>query len=221
MTTTWVSVSMPELHEEGYTKTLSSFEKHRNCIQTFRNDISWSSLYQAQEQAFMSIADDKDASKSDGVYKMVKKEKELLDNFNYSMNAGLLLNVGNVDAQGRATISDPDTGRKLMITEGVIPQVEAFASKYVYSGKFKRQILNLILSNMAEKSEKLTGNHYSILCTQKLWNDIQETLGEYLANFRTDGTYMYSKNANKGDGGYVKVGATFNTYEIAGKKIAA
>lgn len=48
-----------------------------------------------------------------------------------------------------------------------------------------------------------------------MWNDLQMTLGEYLANYRTDGTYMYSKSANKGMGGYVKVGATFDTYEYA------
>lgn len=29
------------------------------------------------------------------------------------------------------------------------------------------------------------------------------------------GTYMYSKSANKGQGGYVKVGATFDTYQYA------
>lgn len=31
---------------------------------------------------------------------------------------------------------------------------------------------------------------------------------------------MYSKNANKGMGGYVKVGATFDTYEWAGNSIS-
>lgn len=36
----------------------------------------------------MSIADDKDATKSEGVYKMLKKEKELLDTFMYAMNTG-------------------------------------------------------------------------------------------------------------------------------------
>ena len=34
------------------------------------------------------------------------------------------------------------------------------------------------------------------------------------------GTYMYSKSANKGQGGYVKVGATFDAYEW-GKHITA
>lgn len=56
---------------------------------TFRADISWSSLYAAQESMFMKIADDKDASKTEGVFKMLKKEKELMDSFMYGMNTGL------------------------------------------------------------------------------------------------------------------------------------
>ena len=65
----------------------------------------------------MSIADDKDATKSEGVYKMLKKEKELLDTFMYAMNTGLTFNKGNVDVNGKATITDPETGRpvKLLI----------------------------------------------------------------------------------------------------------
>lgn len=31
---------------------------------------------------------------------------------------------------------------------------------------------------------------------------------------------MYSKSANKGEGGYIKVGATFNTYEMGGNEIS-
>ena len=56
---------------------------------TFRVDVSWSSLYAAQESMFLSVADDKDSSKSEGVFKMVKKDKELLDSFMYAMNTGL------------------------------------------------------------------------------------------------------------------------------------
>ena len=78
---------------------------------TFRADASWSSLYAIQENVFMSIADDKDQTKSEGVYKMLKKEKELLDTFMYAMNTGLAFNKGNVDVNGKATISDPDTNR--------------------------------------------------------------------------------------------------------------
>lgn len=96
-----------------YSKFQSSYEKHRNYLTFFRHDASWSSLYALQENVFMSIADDKDKTKSEGVYKMLKKEKELLDTFMYSVNTGLLLNKGNVDINGRATIQDPDTNRPI------------------------------------------------------------------------------------------------------------
>ena len=86
-------------------------ERHRNFMTTFRADASWSSLYAIQENVFMSIADDKDQTKSEGVYKMLKKEKELLDNFLISRNQGLLFNKTNIDVNGKPTICDPDTGR--------------------------------------------------------------------------------------------------------------
>lgn len=54
------------------------------------------------------------------------------------------------------------------------------------------------------------------ICNEKLWNDIQYTLGHYLADYRTDGCYMYSKAAND----YVKVGTTFSTYEFAGNQVS-
>lgn len=80
-------------------------------------------------------------------------------------------------------------------------------------------MLNRILTEMSEKSQDLTGNKYAILCTQKLWSDVQQTLGSYLHNFKTDAAYVYSKSANKGEGGYVKVGATYDTYIMGGNQI--
>ena len=65
---------------------------------TFRCDTS------IQEDVFMKIADDKDASKGEAIYKMKKKEKELLDTFMYAMNTGLLVNKGNIDVNGKSTI---------------------------------------------------------------------------------------------------------------------
>lgn len=112
-TTTWQSTANVELSEEGYSKFQSSWEAHRNYMTFFRHDASWSSLYALQENVFMRIADDKDKTKTEGVYKMLKKEKELLDTFMYSVNTGLLLNKGNIDLNGKATIHDPDTNRPI------------------------------------------------------------------------------------------------------------
>ena len=219
-TTTFQSVAMPELSEEGYSKFQSQMERHRNFMTTFRADASWSSLYAIQENVFMSIADDKDQTKSEGVYKMLKKEKELLDTFVYAMNTGLTFNKGNIDVNGKATISEPETGRPIYIGEGLIPQIEAAANKYCYSNKPNLQLFNMIMSDMADKAQSDTGNKFIFIVNRKMWNDLQMTLGEYLANYRTDGTYMYSKSANKGLGGYVKVGATFDTYEYAGNQVS-
>lgn len=44
---------------------------------------------------------------------MDKKEKELLDNFLYVRNNGLLFNKCNVDVNGKATIVDPEMYRSL------------------------------------------------------------------------------------------------------------
>ncbi|MGN0967202.1 MAG: hypothetical protein ACI4OP_06445 [Candidatus Coprovivens sp.] len=71
------------------------------------------------------------------------------------------------------------------------------------------------MSDMADKAQSDTGNKWIFIVNRKLWNDINTVLGVYLAQYRTMGTYMYSKSANKGQGGYVKVGATFDTYQYA------
>lgn len=51
------------------------------------------------------------------------------------------------------------------------------------------------------------------ICNERMWNLLQRVLGDYLAKFRTDATYLYSKAAND----YVKVGATFDSYEYGGE----
>lgn len=186
---------------------------------TFRADASWSSLYALTEQVFMNIADDKDCNKSEGTFRMLKKEKELLDTFMYAMNTGLLLNKGNIDINGKATIQDPHTNRPIYIGEGFIPQIEAAANKYCYNNKPSVSLFNMIMSDLAEKAQSDTGNNFMFVVNRRFWNTLQESLGDYLKNFRTDGTYLYSKSANRGEGGYVKVGATFNSYEFGGNII--
>lgn len=214
--TRFQSNAMPELHEEGYIKYQSNIEKHRNYITTHRVDDSWSALYAAHEDKFISIAEGKNQGDlTETIYKMDKKEKVLMDNFMYVRNNGLLFNKCNVDVNGKPTIVDPDTGRPIYIGDGIIPQVERFASKYAFS-KMTVDVLNTVLSSMNQKAEKSTGNKYMFIVNDRLWDLIQMTLGDYLANFKTDGTYVYSKAVND----YVKVGGTFMTYEYGGNQIS-
>lgn len=215
-TTRFQSNAMPEAHEEGYVKYQSNIERHRGYITTHRVDDSYTSLFKPLEQTFISIGKGEgNGAVKETMYKMDTLEKNLLRNFLEVRNQGLLFNKTNVDKNGKPTISDPDTGRPIYIGDGIIPQIERFASKYVYN-KLTPEAFTTAMAMMNEKSENPTGNKYVFICNEKMWNDIQSCLSEWLARFKTCGTYLWSKKAN----GYVDVGATFNSYEIGGNTIS-
>lgn len=112
MTTRFQSNAMPEMHEEGYIKYQSNVETHRGYITTHRVDVSYSAQFAAMENVFIQVAEGKDKkSLIPTIYKMDKKEKQLLDSFLYARNNGSMFNRTNVDKNGKATIQDPDTGR--------------------------------------------------------------------------------------------------------------
>lgn len=50
---------------------------------------------------------------------------------------------------------------------------------------------------------------------EALWTQIQLELSDYLSRFKTCATYLWSKQKND----YVKVGATFNSYEFGGNTL--
>lgn len=215
-TTRFITNYHPELSEEGYTKYQSNVEKHRNHISTHRNDITFSSLFAMTEEVFIDLGKNKGkGSSQETLYTMKKKEHELLENFLYSRNNGLLFGKSNVDKNGRATISDPDTGRPIYMGDGIIAQIERYANKYAYS-KLSINAFDTIMEHMRQKSKKSTGNQYIFIVNERLWNQIQRTLREYLKDWKTDGTFFYSKKT----GGNVKVGATFDTYEMGGNQVS-
>lgn len=66
---------------------------------------------------------------------------------------------------------------------------------------------------MVDKADQSTGNKFLFIVNDRGFMLVNQVLGHYLADFKTDGTFMYSKQAN----GYVNVGATFQSYEFMGK----
>ena len=211
--TVFQSNAVPEMSEEGYVKNQSNIQKIRNYLTTFRNDIDYSSKFELLEDKFIKIA------KGDNnvtYYQLDTKEKQLLDNFMLARGKGLLLNRSNIDPRtGKPNIVDPSTGRPIYIGAGVIPQIERFASKSVYY-KFTIQTLNTAIAAMNRKAEKPQGNHYNFVCNESLYAQITQVLGDYLAKFHTDGTFMYSMQAN----GYVKVNPLgYDSYNYLGNTI--
>ena len=189
---------------------------HRGYITTHRNDADASSLYLIEEDTFVKVSGDKKNPANDGIYKMNKIQKNLLENFLTARNNSLLFSKSNVDPKtGKPTISDPATGRAIYISDGLVPQVEAYASKYAFNN-FTISVLETALATMAEKAKTPTGNVFEFICNERGWNLVGRVLAKYLSNYHTDGAHLWSMKAN----GYVKVGAKgYDSYQYQGNEI--
>lgn len=214
--TRFISNAFPELSEEGYTKYQSNMEKHRNYITLHRVDDKFSALYANLEDVFIKVAgNDKKGEITEKMYKMTTVEQSLLENFMHVKNTGLLFNKCNVDKNGRPTSFDPDTGQPIYIGDGIVPQIERFASKYAYA-KMSVNVFESVISIMIQKQKSSTGNKFMFIVNERMWFQIQRTLRDYLKDWRTNGTFFYSGAAGQD----IKVGATFDTYIMGGNQIS-
>ena len=215
MTTRWIGNAFPELHEFGFVKYQSNVSKMRNYLTTVRCDDSYSSLYKIHEDVFVKLGKGEGSSEQDKetVYKLDGVKANLMMNFNQARNNMMLLSKGNVDVNGKPTLYDKQN-RPIFIGEGVIPQVERYASKYAYN-KLTMEVFNTMINALGEKADNPTGNHYMIVCNEALWQQVNTVLGKFLSDNQTDGTYLWSKGANN----YVKVGAAYNSYTWAGNTV--
>lgn len=68
---------------------------------------------------------------------------------------------------------------------------------------------------MIAKSEKATGNTYTLICNSSYYLEWQRVMNAWIIAHRTDGAFLYSKASN----GYVDLGATYQSYEFAGNKL--
>lgn len=209
--TRFVTNYVPELHSEGYTKYQSNCEKMRTYIATHRCDIDMSAMYKPMEDVFIQIGKGTD---DDPVYKMNTAEKDCLDSFMEARNNALLWGKSNMDASGKPKIYDED-GRPIVSADGVIAQIERFATKFVFS-KLNVGYFEKALQAMVAKSEKPQGNSYMLICNTAFYNEWQRVMNAWIVAHKTDGSFLYSKGAN----GYVDLGATYESYTFGGNKIS-
>lgn len=209
--TRFVTNYVPELHSEGYTKYQSNCEKMRTYIATHRCDIDMSAMYKPMEDVFIQIGKGND---DDPVYKMNTAEKDCLDSFMEARNNALLWGKSNMDASGKPKIYDED-GRPIVSADGVIAQIERFATKFVFS-KLNIGYFEKALQAMVAKSEKPQGNQYMLLCNTPFYNEWQRVMSAWIVAHKTDGSFLYSKGTN----GYVNLGATYESYTYGGNTIS-
>lgn len=217
-TTRFIGNAKPELHETGFVKYQSNVELMRNYMTTVRVEDSYSAKYAAMEDSFIKIGKgDSNGIQSEKIYKLDPMKKNLIENFLYVRENMLLLAKGTMNVNGKSTISDRSTQRQIQIGDGMIPQIERFASKYS-ANKITINTFQTVIQTMVEKAESPHGNHFSFICNEAGWGIVQNVLGSYLSNRKTDGAYLWSKGS--GEGKYVKVGATFDSYEWGGNTVS-
>ena len=209
--TRFVTNYHPELHSEGYTKYQSNCEKMRTYIATHRCDVDMSAMYKPMEDVFIQIGKGND---DDPVYKMNTAEKDCLDSFMEARNNALLWGKSNMDASGKPKIYDED-GRPIVSADGVIAQIERFATKFVFS-KLNVGYFEKALQAMVAKSEKPQGNQYMLLCNTAFYNEWQRVMSAWVVAHKTDGSFLFSKGTN----GYVNLGATYESYTFGGNTIS-
>jgi len=221
MFTRFLSNIMPEYHEEGFTKYQSNIEKHRQWITEHRNDISYSARYAQMEDQFIKVAQGEGTGElKEKIFKLNKMEKDLLDGFQTVKNNALLWQKTTMDANGKSTVLTED-GRPLIGGDGLVPQIERFASKYKFA-KLNVNVINTVMEQMNQKAATATGNHYTFIVNDRLWGQINTTLGDWLKLWGSTPTMLYSKATQgymKADNP-IKVGGTFVSYEISGNTVS-
>lgn len=137
---------------QKYIDNILNIERMRNYMSTIRVDDTYSSKYALMEDTFIKIGKG-EGTNGEKIYKLDPMKKNLIENFLYARENMLLLAKGNVTVDGKATVTDKATGRPLYVGEGLIPQVERFASKYS-ANRITINTFQQVISSMVEKAEK-------------------------------------------------------------------
>lgn len=162
------------------------------------------------EDQFIRIATD---DKKEFTYKLTGAEKVCLDSYMYARNNALLFAKGSVNSDGKSSLHD-ELGRPIIATDGIIPQIERFASKFVYN-KLNVRIFEQALDEMIAKCDDPQGNHFVFVVNSQMMSQVQRVMAAWLRDWKTDGGFIWSKGSN----GYVKVGSTFDSYTWNGNTI--
>ena len=167
LATRFLSNRMPEYHDEGFVKYQSNIEVHTEWLTEHRNDISFSARYAQMEDQFIKIAQGEGTGElKEKIFKLNKMEKDLLDNFQLTKNNALLWAKTTMDANGKSSVITDD-GRPLIAGNGLIPQIDRFASKFKYAA-LNINVINTMMEQMSQKSAKPTGNHYTFIINERL-----------------------------------------------------
>jgi hypothetical protein len=219
-TVRYLTAFYPEMSQRGFIKYISNTEIHRNYMTKFRASSSWSAQYASTESTFVQVPSKDKAGKNSHMYYELKPiEKETLDKFMMDREHGMLFLESNYDQNGKCLDIDED-GQDVPAGDGIVPQIERYADKFVYS-VLQTTIFENMMQAMNAKADAPIGNIYTLMCNEILWQQIN-TMFKNDERFRrsADNAWYYSKlMSEKGMSNKIFVGSTFQSYEFAGNTI--
>jgi len=178
----------PEFSERGYTKYLSNTERHRNHISRHRASEEYSSDYKIREKVYLQST----KKGKPEYYKMHRYEKDCLDTFMTARNNSCLFSETNFDINGKCLDQD-EKGRDIPMGDGIIPQIERYCDKFLYS-QLSSAVLDDILLALVEKSDRPTGNIYAAVVNERLYSQFGQIMkADYRFASPNDATFLYSK----------------------------
>lgn len=228
---------------KGSTKVKSNFETHINYMAKIRVDQSYSSDFKATEDKyFISEEDSKKAERvNGGSYKIVefpKVEQNIVNAFIEATNGYMIWGKNTMNPNtGRSFLQLPASQQDVMIGSGLIQLTEQYAFTIDYTpGNLSVRHFQVAMNHMIERVGKSVGNHFTVLCTRKYFNDVAEALKSDLFNTNPYGMWFYTKdpvpakdsitgkpsNKMKYYGvlpNEIAVGASFSTYIYQGNTV--
>lgn len=114
-------------------------------------------MYKPLEDVFIQIGSGKDGGKDDPVFTLKKAEEQVIENYLEARDMALVWGKSNVDKDGKPKIYESETGRPIVSADGLIAQLERFATKFVFS-KLTVAYFQKALATLVAKSIKPTGN---------------------------------------------------------------
>ena len=134
----------------------------RTFIATHRNDIDLSAMYKPLEDVFIQIGEGKDGGKDDPVFTLKKAEEQVIENYLEARDMALVWGKSNVDVNGKPKIYESETGRPIISSDGLIAQLERFATKFVFS-KLTVAYFQKALATLVAKSTSCSVSFLTVL----------------------------------------------------------
>jgi len=106
-----------------------------------------------------------------------------------------------------------ETGRPIVSSDGIIAQVERFATKFVFE-QLNVEYFKKVIMAMVAKCENPSGNTLVFMVNTPMMMEVQRVLDSTLKDYKIDAPFLYNKVGDK-----VRLGAQYDGYSYMGNTL--